>query len=53
VIQPYAENLIDCDQNGEVQANSMEMLANVSRFICEEDIIYFDLQAREFKRSFS
>ena len=31
VAEAYSENLLDLDQNDEVQANAMEMLANVSR----------------------
>lgn len=31
VAHAYSENLLDLDQNDEVQANAMEMLANISR----------------------
>ena len=40
--QTYSENLLDSDQNDEVQANSAELLANVSRFNGELTAQYFD-----------
>ena len=36
------ENLLDIDQNDEVQANSAEMLANVSRFDCPMTVTMFN-----------
>jgi hypothetical protein len=41
VAHAYSENLLDLDQNDEVQANAMEMLANVSRVNSEHTTKYF------------
>lgn len=42
VAHAYSENLLDMDQNDEVQANAMEMLANVSRVNGEFTTKFFD-----------
>jgi hypothetical protein len=42
VTRAYAENLFDLDQNDEVQANAVEILANVSRFNCEMTVDAFN-----------
>lgn len=42
ITRAYTENLLDIDQNDEVQANAVEMLANVSRYNMESTNQYFD-----------
>jgi len=42
VAHAYSENLLDMDQNDEVQANAMEMLANISRVNGEFTTKFFD-----------
>merc|ERR1711871_559885 len=42
VTRAYSENLLDLDQNDEVQANAIEVLANVSRFSCELTVHSFN-----------
>ena len=42
VSHAYSENLLDLDQNDEVQANAMEMLANVSRVNGEFTVKFFN-----------
>lgn len=44
VSHAYSENLLDLDQNDEVQANAMEMLANVSRVNSEHTTKFFNTQ---------
>ncbi len=38
----YSQNILDLDQNDEVHANAVEMLANVSRFSAKDTTKYFD-----------
>ena len=42
VTRAYTENLFDLDQNDEVQANAIEVLANVSRYNCELTVDAFN-----------
>ncbi len=44
VSHAYSENLLDLDQNDEVQANAMEMLANVSRVNGEFTTKFFNAE---------
>ena len=44
VSHAYSENLLDLDQNDEVQANAMEMLANVSRVNGEFTAKFFNAE---------
>lgn len=41
IVAVHSENLLDVDQNDEVQANSAEILANVSRYSTEKSVEYF------------
>lgn len=42
IVDSFSENLLDLDQNDEVQANAVEMLANTSRYCSDETNKYFD-----------
>lgn len=42
VTQSYSENLLDLNQTDELQANAAEILANISRFNCEQTVLRFN-----------